>query len=694
MDPPVFATTPASWGAAVASGDFDGDGVSDLVVGAPGYDENVIVPNRADTGVVQVFFGSSDGFGSPAESFYGSVANARKGAAVAAGDFDNDGVDELVFGEPGWSAVEDEGGAAEVRTWNGSAWPIATGLRQGHDSIDAVEPFDHFGSVLAVGDFDGDLYDDLAVGVPGENLEGTPSYLDAGAVAVFYGTSSGLNFAGSQFFHQGLSGLGGAQANARFGSSLAAGDFDGDGYDDLAIGVPYEDYSTVSNSGAVNVLYGSAGGLTASGDQLFDQYASGDTAVPEANDYFGFAIATYEGVSYDGLAIGAPGEDIESLGLSNVGIVHRFYGSVGGLVGSSIFHQETAGVLGTGENGEDFGRALAVGDFDDSGRRSDVAIGGPYDVSDEDDLDGAVNVLYRFGTADDDDLWQPDYLAGDGDYGFDGFGRALAAGNFDCDGYDDLATGSPYASIDGKTESGSVNVIYGGINGLQPINGDQQWDQGSSSINGALEAYDRFGSSLAVGNFDGACDDLAIGVPHEAVGKVAEAGAVNVLFGTSPTGLTSTFNEILHRGGGDLPGTPDAGGYLGEALAAGDFDDDGYDELVIGSPNAQVLGESSGYVHVVYGSVIGLALSGRQLGIRLGLYGTAGTPGGADDFGSALAVGDFNGDGHLDLAVGAPGRAVNGIPGAGAVSVYYGSLYSSSFEKPNPLDDWSSWVSP
>ena len=71
---------------------------------------------------------------------------------------------------------------------------------------------------------------------------------------------------------------------------MASGDFDGDGKDDLAIGAPGEDIGAIADAGAANVLYGSAAGLTATGDQLFHQNATGVLGVAEAGDLFGASL--------------------------------------------------------------------------------------------------------------------------------------------------------------------------------------------------------------------------------------------------------------------------------------------------------------------------------------------------------------------------------------------------------------------
>ena len=122
-------------------------------------------------------------------------------------------------------------------------------------------------AAAARADFNGDGIGDLAVGVPFEDVDGN---LDAGAVNVLYGSATGLTASGDQFWTQNSTGvLDDAEAGDAFGSSLANGDFNNDGFSDLAIGVPSEDVAgPVANAGAVSVLYGSATGLTDDGNQL------------------------------------------------------------------------------------------------------------------------------------------------------------------------------------------------------------------------------------------------------------------------------------------------------------------------------------------------------------------------------------------------------------------------------------------
>ena len=111
--------------------------------------------------------------------------------------------------------------------------------------------------------------------------------LDAGAVSVLYGSSAGLTRASGRLFTQ----VGGAvEGNDRFAASLAAADFDHDGFADLAAGAPFETVGTIPEAGAVSVLYGSAGGLSRAGGQLFTQNSPGLGSSAEPLDNFGLTL--------------------------------------------------------------------------------------------------------------------------------------------------------------------------------------------------------------------------------------------------------------------------------------------------------------------------------------------------------------------------------------------------------------------
>jgi hypothetical protein len=161
-----------------------------------------------------------------------------------------------------------------------TVWPVTSGLAHRPSTTHAAAD----GSLQA--DFDNDGFPDLAIGVIGEDA-GTE-----GAVNVLYGSTGGLTGVGGQFFTQDSPRVpGAAEPDDSFGAALAVGDFDRDGFADLAIGVPHEDVGTIADAGAVNVLYGSTGGLTGTGSQIFTQNSPGVPDSVEFDDFFGGALA-------------------------------------------------------------------------------------------------------------------------------------------------------------------------------------------------------------------------------------------------------------------------------------------------------------------------------------------------------------------------------------------------------------------
>jgi hypothetical protein len=185
----------------------------------------------------------------------------------------------------------------------------------------AAEPGDVFGLALATGDFNNDGFDDLAIGIPGENLDNTPQMSAAGAVQILRGSANGLTASGNNlFWSQDTEGiLGEAEGGDNFGTTLATGDFNNDGYGDLAIGSPFEDVGGIQAAGSVNILYGSAAGLSATagpGNVLIHQDGTSVADQAETSDWFGASLATgdFDGDGFDDLAVGVPLETVNGRG--------------------------------------------------------------------------------------------------------------------------------------------------------------------------------------------------------------------------------------------------------------------------------------------------------------------------------------------------------------------------------------------
>ena len=399
-----------AFGRALAAGDFNGDGYADLAIGAPFA--------RDEAGEVHVLYGSRDGLSADNDQLWhqdqtgiqGDAApHERLGSALATGDFDDDGYDDLAIGVP----FDNDTGAVNVIYGSGSGLS-ADGNQRWDQDVDGVngtaEAFDRFGAALAVGDFDGDDHDDLAIGVPWEGFDGL---YRAGSVNVLYGAARGLSAEGDQDWNQDTPGIDGvAESLDDFGDALAAGDFDDDGFSDLAIGVPSEGLGEHVDAGAVNVIYGSGVGLHEDDDQFWHQDVPGVEGVVESDDFFGRALAAgdFDGDGKADLAIGVPSEDIGSI--VDAGWINVLYGRSAGLHedDDQVWHQDIPGVDGIAEHGDGFGAALTAGDFDGDGK-ADLAIGVPFeDVGDIENA-GAANVLYgkRSGLHEDDDqVWHQD----------------------------------------------------------------------------------------------------------------------------------------------------------------------------------------------------------------------------------------------------------------------------------------------
>jgi hypothetical protein len=275
------------------------------------------------------------------------------GSILAVGDFNNDGLDDLVVGAPGEAIGNSGADSGAIFLYLSAGARLGAPRMYTQSLVDVNEAGDKFGSSLAVGDFNDDGYADLAVGAPGENYSGSGA--NAGVVYLFFGADNGLS--SPLVLDQRPSGRN--ESGDKFGSSLAAGDFDGDGLDDLAVGAPGENYvGTGANEGVVFIFINLNGTLTNS--YVFGQELAGGN---ESGDKFGSALAAGD-FNLDGLidlAIGAPGEDYQGSGAgAGVVFIRQFTDdSFGGTLDfMMVFGQNPAGL---NQSGDKFGSALAVG---------------------------------------------------------------------------------------------------------------------------------------------------------------------------------------------------------------------------------------------------------------------------------------------------------------------------------------------
>ncbi|MEM7335527.1 MAG: hypothetical protein AAF490_25835 [Chloroflexota bacterium] len=446
-------------------------------------------------------------------------------------------------------------------------------------------------------DFNGDGYGDLVMGNPNEDIEQGITYLDGGAVHVIYGTENGLvawsanAVVNDQMWYRGVDGLDDTAVDAydRFGSAIGLGDFNNDDFDDVAIGVPGSLVDGIEGAGVVQVLYGSADGLTVENTQTWSQGHISIAGQPQDSDGFGqtLAVGDFNNDGNDDLAVGVPEESVGDE--EEAGAVNIIYGSANGLTGA----------------------------------------GDEILTQDDIDIEGMV--------AEEDD----------------GFGRTLVAGDFNGDGVDDLAVSSPNEDTSESTaNAGSVHIFYGtsgtGLYHSTTGTNAQNIQADSPGIDNLMELGDRFGSTLAAGDFNGDdIDDLAIGTPYETHGggasAIQNAGAVNIVFG-SESGLdTTTSPPIFSQASPGAAGTPIDYELFGRSLTAADFNNDGFDDLAVGVPFEDLGGVLIGAVHIFYSDETGPTTISDEL-----IY-DGGLPEHLDRFGYAVTAVDTNGDGYPEL---------------------------------------------
>ena len=234
--------------------------------------------------------------------------------------------------------------------------------------------------------------------------------------------------------------------------------------------------------------------------------------------------------------------------------------------------------------------------------------------------------------------------------------------DFNGDGYGDLAVAKQMripGDVDGAGY-GLVQVLYGTPDGFRPA-ASQQWSQADL---GGPPGRSSFGVALAHGDFDGdGFSDLVVSDPHD---NAVSGGSLQLLYG-SAGGLTRARVQEWSLDSSGLPGSAKKGDRFGWALTVGDLGRSSHDDLVIGIPDRK----GSGAVLVLFGGSDGVTVEGHQLWDQA----TEGIPGRAerdDQFGSAVAVGDFDGDRHSELVIGASSDRVSDVHGAGSVYVLRG----------------------
>jgi VCBS repeat-containing protein len=483
----------------------------------------------------------------------GESAGDWSGYSVSgAGDVNNDGYDDFIIGAYKADLNGSNSGSSYVVFGKASGFDASIDLSSlnGRDGfrLDGVNSHDWSGeSVSGAGDVNGDGYDDIIIGAPGADSRGS----DSGSIYVVFGKASGFDASINLSSLNGRHGfrLDGVSANDRSGFFVSgAGDVNNDGYDDIIIGAVFADPNG-SNSGSSYVVFGKASG--------FDARIN----LSSLNGRNGFRLDGESAGDYSGYSVSGAG-DINGDGYDDI-IIGAIYADHNGSNSGSSY------VV--------FGKA--------SGFTASIGLSS---------LNGRDGFRLDGESAGDNSGWS-----------------VSGAGDVNGDGYDDIIIGAHYADHDGLS-SGSSYVVFGKASGFTA-------SIDLSSLNGrdgfrldGVRAGDHSGYSVsAAGDVNGdGYDDIIIGT-YGADPNGSKSGSSYVVFGkVDGFDASIDLSSLNGRDGFRLDGESagDRSGY--SVSAAGDVNNDGYDDLIIGAPDADPNGDLSGSSYVVFGYATGLTIEG------------------------------------------------------------------------------------
>ncbi|WP_369247978.1 FG-GAP-like repeat-containing protein [Streptomyces sp. R41] len=379
-------------------------------------------------------------------------------------------------------------------------------------------------------DFNGDGYRDVAY--VGYNRDGHVG----GAVTVVYGTASGLNTSHPQVIDQDSAGVpGSGEEDDMFGESLASADLNKDGYADLVVGNPMEHVGSVKYRGTVTIVWGSGSGLS-----------GGTNVAPKsgAGGHFGRDLATGD---FNG--DGSP--DLAVIGGEEARLYRGSFSKSGSTGTVSKIDKVDAGWYSYG---------LAAGKVNGDGKTDLVVLGTQFSGNEP-----ISRVWFLKGTS--------GGLTSGASKTLDSDATTAAVGDFDKDGYGDIALGQP----DRSTGRGAVTVWRGTSSGPS---GSTAFTQATSGVSGTPEPYDDFGYAVSAADTNGdGYADLAVGVPHEDVDGTEDQGGVHLFRGGSG-GLSGARSSWIPQ---TVTGADGSNASFGYTLHLRDLNADGKAELGVGT---------------------------------------------------------------------------------------------------------------
>jgi hypothetical protein len=436
-------TPGAQFGASLSNGDYNGDGVDDLAVGAP----FASLDEKEWNGAVYIIFGQSKfendiiDLSQTSQNivFKGATSGDQLGTALTSGDYNNDGIDDLAIGA--YSAYSNDIHPGKVYVFLGKSTWADQSIDMAIDTPDfeyiGEGDNDNFGLSLFTIDINDDSIDDLFIGAP---FKDTPLFEDSGAVYAYLGSDEGLSplfdyliYANSEF--------------ERFGSAITGGDINAGPENDIAIGAYFAKKDDLEQTGKVYIY---------SDFEDFDSNNNYSASIEgsESYEWFGFSldINDVNGDGKDDIAVGS----FPFNGIRSNSKISIFYGD-------KVFSPDVDIAIEKPLNESILGADVLLKDLN-LDNNAEIIMGAPgighYTSSDE----GDVYILYNqdIQNTSSFSIQEQDMTSiVHGENADDWFGYKINVLDINGDGYEDLAVGSRYSDSDSSKNNGKVFIIFG-----------------------------------------------------------------------------------------------------------------------------------------------------------------------------------------------------------------------------------------